>query len=118
MLTRRDTLLEGMSKNLLLVTPDANFARVLLQAVERDGHRIHVVRGKGEAIVRAEEQDCSLAFLDTDLGDRSILDIGLALRTLRRPLAWFCFQMLMPLLRSTNYALGRSSENHITYRKC
>jgi len=71
-----------MAKNLLLVTADANFSRVLLQGLEQEGHRVHVVKGKGEAVVRADQQNCSLAFLDLDLGEKAVADIGGSLRTL------------------------------------
>lgn len=71
-----------MAKNILLVTADANFARVLLQGLEQEGHRIHIVKAKGEAVVRADEENCTLAFLDLDLGEQAVADIGLALRTL------------------------------------
>src|SRR5215510_4322569 len=71
-----------MLKNILLVTADANFARVLLQGLEQEGHRVHIVKGKGEAIVRADEANCSLAFLDLDLGKKAVADIGGSLRTL------------------------------------
>ena len=71
-----------MDKSLLLVTADAYFAKVLLQSLEREGYRVHIVKGKGEAVVRADEQNCSLAFLDTDLGQRLASEIGRALRTL------------------------------------
>src|SRR5512134_1652534 len=71
-----------MPKNLLLVTADANFAKVLLQGLGQEGHRVHVVKGKGEAVVRADENNCTLAFLDLDLGEQSVTDIGLALRRL------------------------------------
>ena len=71
-----------MAKDLLLVTTDANFAKVLLQGLEREGYRVHVAKGKGEAVVRADEENCTLAFLDTDLGYKAVADIGRSLRTL------------------------------------
>jgi REP element-mobilizing transposase RayT/CheY-like chemotaxis protein len=71
-----------MAKDLLLVTTDANFAKVLLQGLEREGYRVHVVKGKGEAVVRADEENCILAFLDMDLGYKSVADIGRSLRML------------------------------------
>jgi len=46
-----------MAKNLLLVTADANFSRILLQGLEQEGHRVHVVKGKGEAVVRADQEN-------------------------------------------------------------
>jgi REP element-mobilizing transposase RayT/CheY-like chemotaxis protein len=71
-----------MTNSLLLVTADTNFSRVLLQGLEREGYRVHVVKGKGEAVVRADEQNCSLAFLDMDLGYKAVVEIGRALRML------------------------------------
>lgn len=71
-----------MAKDLLLVTTDANFAKGLLQGLEREGYRVHVAKGKGEAVVRADEENCTLAFLDTDLGYKAVADIGRSLRTL------------------------------------
>lgn len=72
-----------MAKNILLVTTDANFVRVLLQGLGQEGHHIQVARGKGEAVVRADEHDTDLAFLDLDLGERNISEIGRALRALK-----------------------------------
>ncbi len=72
-----------MPKNLLLVTADANFARVLLQGLGQEGFGVHVVRAKSEAVVRADENQCSLAFLDLSLGERAIAEIGIALRTIK-----------------------------------
>jgi REP element-mobilizing transposase RayT/CheY-like chemotaxis protein len=71
-----------MTKSLLLVSADTSFANVLLYGLEQEGYRVHIVKGKGEAVVRADEQNCSLAFLDMDLGYRAVLDIGGALRML------------------------------------
>ena len=71
-----------MTKSLLLVSADSSFAKVLLHGLEQEGHRAHIVKGKGEAVVRADEENCSLAFLDMDLGYRAVLDIGRALRML------------------------------------
>ena len=71
-----------MNKNLLLVTADAYFAKILLQSLEREGYRVHVAKGKGEAVVRADEQNCPLALLDSDLGYKGVSEIGRALRTL------------------------------------
>ena len=71
-----------MVRDLLLVTADTSFARVLLQGLVQEGYRVHIVKGKGEAIVRAEEENCNIAFLDLDLGNKAIADIGQSLRTL------------------------------------
>ena len=72
-----------MAKSLLLVTSDLNFARVLLQGLGQEGFGVHVVKGKGEAVVRADEHNCSLALLDLSLGESAIAEIGSALRTLK-----------------------------------
>ena len=71
-----------MNKNLLLVTGDGYFAKILLQNLEREGYTVHITKGKGEAVVRADEHNCSLAFLDSDLGSKSVSEIGRALRML------------------------------------
>ena len=71
-----------MNKNLLLVTGDAYFGKLLLQSLEREGYNVHVTKGKGEAVVRADEHNCPLAFLDSDLGFKAVSDIGQALRML------------------------------------
>ncbi len=72
-----------MAKSLLLVTSDQNFARVLLQGLTQEGFSVHVVNRKAEAVVRADETNPSLAFLDLSLGERAIAEIGSALRTLK-----------------------------------
>src|SRR5262245_51290596 len=73
---------ESMTNSLLIVSADTSFAKVLLHGLEQEGYRVQIVKGKGEAVVRADEANCSLAFLDMDFGDRAVLDIGKALRML------------------------------------
>ncbi len=70
-----------MTKNLLLVTNNASFANNIQQGIEQAGYRLFVVKHKGEAIILTEEENCSLAFLDLDIGERSVADIGSAIRT-------------------------------------
>ena len=72
-----------MAKSLLLVTADNNFGQILLYGLEQAGYHAFIVKGKGEAVVRADEKNCDLAFLDMDLGTRAIPDIGTALRALK-----------------------------------
>ncbi|HLO32838.1 MAG TPA: IS200/IS605 family transposase [Anaerolineales bacterium] len=72
-----------MTKSLLIVSADATFAQVLLHGLEQEGYRVHITKGKGESVVRADEENSSLAFLDMDLGYRAVLDIGQALRMLK-----------------------------------
>ena len=71
-----------MTNNLLLVTADALFAKKLAASLEQEGYRVHTAKGKGEAVVRADEQNCSTAFLDLELGEKFVLELGRALRTL------------------------------------
>jgi REP element-mobilizing transposase RayT/ActR/RegA family two-component response regulator len=72
-----------MTKSLLIVTADNNFGQVLLYGLEQAGYAAFIVKGKGEAVVRADEKGCSLAFLDMDLGPKIVLDIARGLRALR-----------------------------------
>ena len=71
-----------MTKSLLLVSADTKFAQVLLHGLEQEGYRVQTTKGKGETVVRADEENSSLAFLDMDLGYRAVLEIGQALRML------------------------------------
>lgn len=71
-----------MNNNLLLVTTDQVFARKITSSLEHEGYRVHPVKGKGEAVVRADEQNCTTAFMDLELGEKFVLDLGRALRTL------------------------------------
>ena len=80
-----------MTKSLLLLTAETAFANLLLHGLEQEGYRVHIVKGKGEAVVRADEANCSLAFLDMDLGYRAVLDIGRALRMLNPNIKFIVF---------------------------
>jgi REP element-mobilizing transposase RayT len=71
-----------MTKSLLIVSADTKFAQVLLHGLEQEGYRVQITKGKGESVVRADEENSWLAFLDMDLGYRAVLDIGQALRML------------------------------------
>jgi REP element-mobilizing transposase RayT/CheY-like chemotaxis protein len=71
-----------MTKSLLIVSADAKFAHVLLFGLEQEGYRVQITKGKGESVVRADEENSSLAFLDMDLGYRAVLEIGQSLRML------------------------------------
>ncbi len=72
-----------MTKSLLIVSADTTFAQVLLHGLVQEGYRVHITKGKGESVVRADEENSSVAFLDMDLGYRAVLDIGQALRMLK-----------------------------------
>ena len=71
-----------MAKSLLIVSADTKFSQVLLHGLEQEGYRVQITKGKGESVVRADEENSSLAFLDMDLGYRAVLEIGQALRML------------------------------------
>ena len=86
-----DKLYGKMTKSLLLLTAETAFANLLLHGLEQEGYRVHIVKGKGEAVVRADEANCSLAFLDMDLGYRAVLDIGRALRMLNPSIKFIVF---------------------------
>jgi REP element-mobilizing transposase RayT len=64
------------------VSADTKFSQVLLHGLEQEGYRVQITRGKGESVVRADEENSSHAFLDMDLGYRAVLEIGQALRML------------------------------------
>jgi REP element-mobilizing transposase RayT/CheY-like chemotaxis protein len=71
-----------MTKSLLIVSADTKFSQVLLHGLEQEGYRVQIAKGKGESVVRADEENSSTALLDMDLGYRSVLEIGQALRML------------------------------------
>jgi REP element-mobilizing transposase RayT len=72
-----------MTDNLLIVSADTTFAQILLHGLEQEGYRAHITSGKGETVVRADEVNASLAFLDMDLGYKAVLETGQALRMLK-----------------------------------
>jgi REP element-mobilizing transposase RayT/CheY-like chemotaxis protein len=80
-----------MSKSLLIVSADSKFSQVLLHGLEQEGYRVQITKGKGESVVRADEENSSLAFLDMDLGYRAVLEIGQALRMLNPDLKLIIF---------------------------
>lgn len=71
-----------MATPLLVVTPSPNFGEMIRSALEEtESYRVFVVSNKVPAIVRAEEESCRMAFLDLDLGEQWVEDIGKTLRT-------------------------------------
>ena len=69
-----------MTNNLLLITNDAKLSNVMKQGIEQAGYRLYIAKRKGDAIILADEENCSLAFLDLDIGERAVTDIGYAIR--------------------------------------
>ncbi len=70
-----------MTTSLLLVTTDARFANILRRSIEQEGYHLQIVKTKGEAVVKVNQENCSLALLDLDLGGHFVSDIGRAIRT-------------------------------------
>jgi len=71
-----------MIKSLLIVSADTKFSQVLLHGLEQEGYRVQITKGKGESVVRADEENSSHVFLDMNLGYRAVLEIGQPLRML------------------------------------
>ncbi len=71
-----------MATSLLVVTPSPSFGESIRRPLEETGaFRVHVVNSKASAIVRADEESCRLAFLDLDLGETWVEEVGQSLRT-------------------------------------
>jgi len=107
-----------MVRSLLLVTADINFGQVLLYGLEQAGYHAFIVKGKGEAVVRSDEKNCNLAFLDMDLGYRAVLDIGKALRALKPEISLVLFSSedIPPALDEIHP--GRCYASNTIYRMC
>ncbi|MBI1854843.1 MAG: IS200/IS605 family transposase [Chloroflexi bacterium] len=72
-----------MTENLLVVTPSPNFGEMISRSLQdADSYRVHVVSNKAAAVVRADEQGCKMAFLDLNLGEQWVEEIGQSLRTI------------------------------------
>jgi len=80
-----------MTQSLLIVSADPTFAQVLLHGLEQQGYRVQITKGKGESVVRADEENSVLAFLDMDLGYRAVVEIGQALRMLKPDIDFIVF---------------------------
>ena len=72
-----------MKANLLVVTSQASFGELIRQSLSDTGSfRVHMAKGKAEAILTAEKENCTLALLDMELGEKTLLDIGHSLRSM------------------------------------
>ena len=66
-----------MTTSLLVVTPSPSFGEQIRKPLEETGsYRVHVVNSKAAAIVRADEESCRMAFLDLDLGESWVEEVG------------------------------------------
>ncbi len=71
-----------MATSLLVVTPSPSFGEQIRRSLEDTGaYQVHVVNSKASAIVRADEESCRMAFLDLDLGENWVEEVGQSLRT-------------------------------------
>jgi REP element-mobilizing transposase RayT/DNA-binding response OmpR family regulator len=71
-----------MATNLLVVTPSPSFGELIRRSLEEtENYRVFVVNNKATAIVRADEESCRMAFLDLDMGEQWVEEVGQSLRT-------------------------------------
>jgi REP element-mobilizing transposase RayT len=72
-----------MATNILVVTTSAAVADTIYTSLNDTGpFRVRIVNNKAAAIVKADEDGCSVAILDLDLGENQVTDVGQALRTI------------------------------------
>ena len=72
-----------MAENLLIVTPSPSFGESIRHSLEEtNNYRVFIANSKATAIVRADEESCKLAFLDLDLGEAWVEEVGQSLRTI------------------------------------
>lgn len=72
-----------MKASLLIVTPNAGFGELIRQSLSDTGSfRVHAAKGKADAVLAAKKESCTLALLDMELGEKTLLEIGLSLRSM------------------------------------
>ena len=72
-----------MAENLLVVTPSPSFGESFRRSLQdTDQYRVYIANNKAAAVVRADEEACKLAFLDLELGEQWVEEIGQSLRTI------------------------------------
>jgi REP element-mobilizing transposase RayT len=73
--------LNKMRTNLLVVTPQVSFGELIRQSViEAGSYNVHVVKNFEDAGQIAQEELCTLALMDMELGEEVLLKVGQALR--------------------------------------
>jgi len=71
-----------MKADLLVITPQASLGEQIRQSLSDTGSfHIHLAEGKYDAILVAEKENCTLALLDMELGEKALLEIGRSLRS-------------------------------------
>jgi len=69
--------------NLLVVSAQTSFGESIRQSLSNsDLFRVHVAKGKADAISAAEKEACTLGLLDMKLGESVVLEIGHSLRSM------------------------------------
>ncbi|MFN2152722.1 MAG: hypothetical protein ACK2T5_14055, partial [Anaerolineales bacterium] len=69
--------------NLLVISAQTSFGELIQQRLgNTDSFCVHIVKGKADATLTAERENCTLALLDMELGEGAILEIGRSLRTI------------------------------------
>ena len=72
-----------MKANLLVVTPQTSLGELIHQSLSDTGSfHVNTAKSKAGAILKAEEEVCTLALLDMELGESALLDIGRSLRSI------------------------------------
>ncbi|MGD8403543.1 MAG: transposase [Anaerolineales bacterium] len=72
-----------MMADLLVVTPQASFGELIRQSLSETGSfRVNIANEKSTAVLAAEVGNYSLALLDTELGEKNVLEIGRSLRSI------------------------------------
>ncbi|MFL7868031.1 MAG: transposase, partial [Anaerolineales bacterium] len=72
-----------MKVNLLVVSAQTSFGESIRQSLSNsDLFRVHVAKGKADAISAAEKEACTLGLLDMKLGESVVLEIGHSLRSM------------------------------------
>lgn len=73
-----------MPADILIVTPSASLGENIRRTLDETRlYRSHIVNNKASAVVRADEIGVPIALLDHALGEDWVLEIGIALRTVR-----------------------------------
>ncbi|MBI5963785.1 MAG: transposase [Chloroflexi bacterium] len=73
-----------MPADVLVVTPSPSFGETIRRTLDETPiYRTHVVTNKSSAVVRADEIGVPLALLDMALGEETVSETALALRTIR-----------------------------------
>lgn len=71
-----------MATNVIVATPSPGFGDLIRRSLEETGnYRVFIANSKASAIVRADEESCTMAFLDLDMGEAWVEDVGKSMRT-------------------------------------